>query len=192
MISRNLLAFAVAVALPAVAGAVTIDFAALPGGTAVTTQYPGVVFSLQGGTFSAGDPVVAFGGLSNTASGNYPTANFLNASFTAPASDVSFTFENYGNNGASAYFAYDSNNVLLTSGNLFNVANFSLVTVNASNVALLQFSNGTNGSSNGQFAVGQLSFNGAVPEAATWAMLIAGFGLVGATMRRRRAIAAVA
>jgi hypothetical protein len=31
---------------------------------------------------------------------------------------------------------------------------------------------------------------GVVPEPATWAMLIAGFGLVGATMRRRRAVAA--
>ncbi len=31
---------------------------------------------------------------------------------------------------------------------------------------------------------------GAVPEASTWAMLIAGFGLVGASMRRRKAVAA--
>lgn len=31
---------------------------------------------------------------------------------------------------------------------------------------------------------------GAVPEPASWAMLIAGFGLVGATLRRRRALAA--
>ena len=31
---------------------------------------------------------------------------------------------------------------------------------------------------------------GGVPEPATWALLIAGFGMVGATMRRRRAIAA--
>ena len=31
---------------------------------------------------------------------------------------------------------------------------------------------------------------GAVPEAATWAMMIMGFGLVGTAMRRRRAIAA--
>ena len=31
---------------------------------------------------------------------------------------------------------------------------------------------------------------GEVPEPATWAMLIAGFGMVGATMRRRRAVAA--
>jgi hypothetical protein len=31
---------------------------------------------------------------------------------------------------------------------------------------------------------------GAVPEPASWAMLIAGFGLVGASARRRRALAA--
>lgn len=31
---------------------------------------------------------------------------------------------------------------------------------------------------------------GAIPEPATWAMLIAGFGLVGASLRRRRAVAA--
>ena len=33
---------------------------------------------------------------------------------------------------------------------------------------------------------------GAVPEAATWGMMIAGFGIVGAAMRRKRRIAAVA
>jgi hypothetical protein len=33
---------------------------------------------------------------------------------------------------------------------------------------------------------------GAVPEPASWAMLIAGFGLTGAAMRRRRVTAAVA
>lgn len=32
--------------------------------------------------------------------------------------------------------------------------------------------------------------SGVVPEPASWALLIAGFGLVGATMRRRRAVAA--
>ncbi len=36
----------------------------------------------------------------------------------------------------------------------------------------------------------EVRFNSAVPEAATWAMLIMGFGLVGSAMRRRRAIVA--
>ena len=150
------------------------------------------MFSLEGGTFSAGDPVVAYGGLSNTASGNYPTANFLNMTFTAPTSGVSFTFENYGNNGTSAFFAYDIGNVLLASGSLADVSNFSLVTVNASDVALLKISNGTGGNSDWQFAVGELNFAAAVPDAATWAMMIAGFGLVGAAMRRRRGMALAA
>ena len=36
----------------------------------------------------------------------------------------------------------------------------------------------------------EVRFSAAVPEAATWAMMIAGFGLVGAAARRRRALAA--
>jgi len=44
-------------------------------------------------------------------------------------------------------------------------------------------------SDDGDLGRGQLSV-GAVPEPASWAMLIAGFGLVGAISRRRRAVAA--
>ncbi|WP_199553326.1 PEPxxWA-CTERM sorting domain-containing protein [Sandaracinobacteroides hominis] len=36
----------------------------------------------------------------------------------------------------------------------------------------------------------EVRFAGAVPEAATWAMMIMGFGMVGSAMRRRRMIAA--
>ena len=39
-------------------------------------------------------------------------------------------------------------------------------------------------------AIGEGSGPGVVPEPASWAMLIAGFGLIGATMRRRRALTA--
>ena len=38
--------------------------------------------------------------------------------------------------------------------------------------------------------VSEVSFGGAVPEPASWAMMIVGFGLVGATLRRRRMVAA--
>ena len=47
---------------------------------------------------------------------------------------------------------------------------------------------------NGWVFVSEVSFNGvpnnAVPEPASWAMLIAGFGLTGAAMRRRRRVTA--
>jgi Domain of unknown function (DUF4082)/PEP-CTERM motif len=43
--------------------------------------------------------------------------------------------------------------------------------------------------SNGIFEV-SFSVGGAVPEPASWALMIVGFGMVGATMRRRAAVAA--
>ncbi len=52
---------------------------------------------------------------------------------------------------------------------------------------LLYFFNTNN---NTIYRVGALTGFGAVPEPASWAMLIAGFGLAGAAMRRRRALLA--
>jgi hypothetical protein len=43
-----------------------------------------------------------------------------------------------------------------------------------------------------RFTVGDFAPNPAIPEPATWAMMIAGFGLVGASMRRRRMAAVTA
>ncbi len=40
-------------------------------------------------------------------------------------------------------------------------------------------------------AVGEVAWGGSVPEPATWAMMIAGFGMVGWAMRRRTAVAEV-
>ena len=46
---------------------------------------------------------------------------------------------------------------------------------------------------NGDFAVDTISFNqSAVPEPAGWALMISGFGLAGAALRRRRAVALAA
>lgn len=41
----------------------------------------------------------------------------------------------------------------------------------------------------GDFAVDTISFNGAVPEPSTWAMMLLGFGAIGFAARRRRALA---
>jgi opacity protein-like surface antigen len=45
------------------------------------------------------------------------------------------------------------------------------------------------GPSYGVNRLGTVTLGGAVPEPATWAMMIAGFGLAGATLRRRRMVA---
>jgi PEP-CTERM motif len=59
---------------------------------------------------------------------------------------------------------------------------------------ILSIAFGPNGGTtqSGGFAIDNLTIGaaGAVPEPASWAMLIAGFGLVGATARRRRAVTA--
>jgi hypothetical protein len=51
-------------------------------------------------------------------------------------------------------------------------------------------STGGNGALNGDSGVGIVTNVEIVPEPSSWAMLIAGFGLVGATLRRRRALLA--
>ena len=47
--------------------------------------------------------------------------------------------------------------------------------------------NGDNGGGPTGAVIDAVTINAGVPEAATWAMLIAGFGLTGAAMRRRKA-----
>jgi hypothetical protein len=42
----------------------------------------------------------------------------------------------------------------------------------------------------GNLQLNIINIGGAVPEPSSWAMLIIGFGLVGATLRRRRGMAA--
>jgi hypothetical protein len=50
----------------------------------------------------------------------------------------------------------------------------------------LSITNGGGSANAIRFTVGDFAPNPAIPEPATWAMMIAGFGLVGASMRRRR------
>ncbi len=194
----TLLLFGTIAAAPATA--VTIDFSAQAEGTIVTSQFAGLTFSLSGGPSLATAPIIGYGFLDTVLSLNnsgvfgagtdgYPTANQLIIDFAAPSSGISFGFNNYGaGNGSSASF-YDIGNVLIgsiavdTSGAL---ANFSF---GGSGVSRVVFDNATGGGGNWIFGLSQLTY-GAVPETASWAMLIAGFGLVGAAARRRRAVVA--
>ncbi len=93
---------------------------------------------------------------------------FLQIDFAAPATLSSLTI--YGRNGCC------------TERDLFNVEIF-----NAHNDVLF------NGTVDARGAPGTVTFDapvGGVPEAATWMMMVAGFGLVGAGLRRRSAVAA--
>jgi hypothetical protein len=177
-------------AATAIAQAESIDFTTLAYGTPVTNQYPGVVFSLAGGGATTGSPVIGgwtgpTWGLSNTNSGNYPTASILDIMFTSPVSDLSFTFENWGSGNGSFYTAYDGTTVVDTL-DISGVPAWGLVTVTGSGITELQLNNNTGGG-DWEFAVGGLSFtpDAATPEPGSFLLLGTGIAGLAGLLRRR-------
>ena len=161
--------------------AVSVDLA-----TPYTFTYQGSAFTFGfNGNFFAGPVTVstANGGQVNTVLGQ-PTTNFTdrntvtfgpNQQYAAFANTTPISFTNGDNfiglratlaNGDAFYgFAYTSNNVLNSFG-FETLANTAITATTAMPVA-------------------------AVPEPASWAMMIGGFGLMGGVFRRRRVAARV-
>ena len=86
------------------------------------------------------------------------------------------------------YRVYDLSYTLLTSGSLdTNALALSTVAFGQNSTSGLIFQYGQDGFNGGIQNVTFSFASGNVPEPASWAMLIAGFGLTGAAMRRRQA-----
>jgi hypothetical protein len=178
----------------------TVDFetgapATFSATTPLTNTYSnlGLAFSGVGG---AGASILAqnsnFG--INARSGR----DFLafNGEFSALTEQVTFasaiqSFNIYLGGGNATAFnlsAFDANGLLVgTSSVLKDLKNYSLLSVSAANIRSVQFSgDGTT------FVADDLSFTtavaAAVPEPATWGMMILGVGLVGGVMRRRQKV----
>jgi len=188
------------------AHAVDIDFTTIPAGTQISTQYlsQGVWFETfdpsgntsypgYGGAPAIGGfnwaSVPGYPGLTNSPTGAYPTAEYLIINFTNAASNVSFTFDNWGNGNGTYYNAYDSGGVVVNTARLDgNPAydDFFSVTV-GSNVSYIWIDNvwsATYGS-NWIFAVGNLSYTETgVPEPST--LLLLGSGLLGLVAFRKK------
>jgi hypothetical protein len=114
-------------------------------------------------------------------------------------------FSGNGNQLSSFTLSYSSDGVTFSGESAFSMAataqpevpvpaqTFALGGVKARFVQLTLTSNyyGTVSPGGDRVGFGKIRFDGVadVPEASTWAMLIAGFGLVGATLRRRRSVA---
>lgn len=98
---------------------------------------------------------------------------------------------NFGGGGNDVlYFAPAGSSVSISSPGgwaggtgLFEVP---LALVAGNNTLTLSYSGGYQGLGDEGWGVSNLSVSGAVPEPASWAMLIIGFGVVGATARRRK------
>lgn len=179
--------------------ATTIDFSSpgLAAGTVASNQFAGVTFSATNGSvfYSSGDPGIYSGGLTGFA-GTY-LDNFTGGFTTNTSSVYTIAFASLVNR-AGAYFESNFGAPAITlsafSGatlvDSFIYNNPSCCSSSAflgfSDIAFdsIQLSNITGN----DFIMDTLRFDGAVPEPASWAMLITGFGLTGAAMRRRRAV----
>jgi hypothetical protein len=176
----------------------TIDFSSVATGTAITNQYAGVVFSLEGGPLSSGPPkIYSYNGgmLANTTTAGYPTANILDIAFTSAVSDVSIYFTNGSSDicptcGApTTYTAFDSANNVLSTGLLTTGSQYQSFTIAGINIANIEIDNHV-GNSNWLFGVQRLTFTAAVPEPSTWAMMVLGFFGIGLMTYRQRKIMA--
>jgi hypothetical protein len=198
MTKLSMIATAATLAFTAPASAATlIDFNTFLAGESVTNQYGslGVLFSTRTGAAISNAAIsVYFPGdgtpdaaVTNSIDGADDRQEFLIITFTTPVSNLSLEYDNYG----ATYLgdtikAYGLGGTLLeTLSPTPGVADFALETISftSSGISYVEIQQPSNG---WMFAVDNIQFNGgAVPEPASWAMMIAGFGLVGAAMRRR-------
>lgn len=183
---------------PAVA--VTPFFGPLAPGGALGTNYIdfGVDFSYGGveGFFDDGD-INEFGGINGAGDldlltgvdGRIVTLGTL----TQSTSNFIFVEAGFAAPGTLLLQAFDLSNMLI--GSQVNTAangpnGRSVFFISTPGIAFFSLTGSDT------FGVAQISINpaslGGVPEPTSWAMLIAGFGLVGATLRRRRSVAVAA
>lgn len=213
MIRKILLAGSATVAfasvIPGVASATTTIFLnTLPGGTPVTNQFPGLTFTLEGagsqyGTTPAanGYSSYSYGGVSNSTSGHYPTANILDVGFAHPVNNLKIDFNNegYGDvsfgpygpkyRGFTTAKTYDGHGGYLGGASLFGPCGGGCVDFAIPGAGISHLILNNNNSFPGDswiFHIDKVSFDSAgAPEPSTWAMLLSGFGFVGYMMRRR-------
>ncbi len=180
-----------AAAIPA--HAVTIDFDDGTNATAV-----GAVYAAQGVTFANAEFTNNFGlagssgalGIIVPGAYAWDQANAITGTFSGTASAVSIRGLDVGEAGLRLE-AFDASAVLIGNFEIFGtgagVGEFFDLTVTASGIKSFRiYQPAFNGGADGVILDNFAFTSGTVPEPASWAMLIAGFGLTGAAMRRRR------
>ena len=207
---RHLALALVLAVVPVAANAVTIDFETLGFDGATNPGPRGIASPLVIGdfTFTATDPFGLppilvyprqstnnpdFGGTSifpNRSEPGITIARTDGAAFTFNSVDLTFAFDDQNalfDGGLATYtFGGGPAPVSLAFDNQAGFQTFALNTAGVTSVRI---------SSPSAFAIDNVVLNGstsAVPEPASWAMMIAGFGAVGAAMRRGRRVRAFA
>lgn len=205
----SVLALSVA-AVPA--SAAYIDFDSSPAGpiasgTLIGTQYAplGVTFSGVLGGNATVLPVATLLGAGPTGpnySGNFlanagnpaagnPRYEILRLVFDGTASGLSLSLNNFSLVGRTTFNAYDASGTLIETFTTNAGNGWDIRTLSSSGIARLDLLNNVFNGSSLMFGIDQLNFTlnqaAAVPEPSSWALMIAGFGLVGGALRRRSA-----
>jgi opacity protein-like surface antigen len=166
------------------ASVVTIDFDAMTSGSPVGAFYSGVGVTMSGLTVSNGpgatsQPHLAF--LDRNPVGIDTTFGFTAFSFTS-GFFMPGTVEVYSGAGGTGTLLGSLSGLL---GNPFAFSPFSIPLSGVAHSVVITGTPGTLGFDDLRFTTG-------VPEPATWALMIGGFGLAGAALRRRRPAAIAA
>lgn len=147
------------------------------------------------GSAGSGNYLGSFGAIPAGGPSNYliaPRYNVMSLLFADTASTISFGLS-VSSPGVTIN-AYSANGALLQSlTGLVSNSGFTLQTLSATGVARVDVVGtffGATANSAQLFGIDNLTFTsnvaGAVPETATWGMMIAGFGMMGAALRTRR------
>lgn len=157
--------------------------------TNASLDYVGFGFDIADGYTATINQIVFGAQASNTG----PGYMLLQAS-----TDAGLSFSTLGgfNTGAAATYTFDLD-LTATTSLLFRLVAGSNSAVNGDSIGTggtFRIQNaGSPSSSDNPFTIsGNVSQTAPIPEPATWAMMVGGFGLLGATMRRRKAVIAFA
>ena len=189
----QVLAALLATTICATANAATVQyedraqFLAASGAPTVETfgAGPPSAFSFQVGGSGGSSASIGSGVLSANLTGSTASPGTLTFTFAAPIFSFGADFSSLNNNSARTYVNVGGTTfdpLPLDPAFLGFVSDISFTTVT--------FLNPLGGIQNDRLSLDNLTFasstvTAAVPEPATWAMMIAGFGLVGGAMRRR-------
>lgn len=149
------------------------------------TAGPGAIISKQSFAFNAGDFVTwSFDLSGNQRDSNFDTFVFgLDFDVAGVAQNLTLNGVSYGDY-AYGQFSHTINSILVAPNFGWTSAVYTFTALNAG-TAKMYF--GTTSGDNIGTLVDNVSLTAAVPEPATWLVMILGFGAAGAVLRRRRA-----
>ncbi|WP_422344872.1 PEPxxWA-CTERM sorting domain-containing protein [Parasphingorhabdus sp.] len=184
-------ALAASFTLATPASAVVIDFDSLSNGDVVTNQFPEAIFSSTPGSeilvtaqnLGSSPPNFICSGVM----GSINCVDDIFVDFTSAVSGLSFIGVGINAGGDVGDVRVLSGMTLLGTVDIFGTNGIGTIDLTAfSNITRIEISNTDPAGIGFDDFTFDIGMGGAVPEPATWAFMILGFGAIGGAMRRQR------